>query len=131
MGRGVAGDRTVSADNKTAQGYVEPKPDRGHWQIKNALWELTPMMSLRLAAIIFSLVAIMPASAGGLGGEAAELESARANARAGGPVSERDAELLQRYGCLSGTDNAYCRGSSVSKRISAQRRYDRRLDRDD
>lgn len=37
-----------------------------------------------------------------------ELESARANARAGGPVSERDAELLDRYGCLSGTRNAFC-----------------------
>lgn len=32
-----------------------------------------------------------------------EVESARANARAGGPVSERDAELLDRYGALSGT----------------------------
>lgn len=37
-----------------------------------------------------------------------ELESARANARAGGPVSERDAELLDRYGCLSGTRNRFC-----------------------
>ena len=42
-------------------------------------------------------------------GEAAELEHARANARAGGPVSERDAELLQRYGCLSGTNSPFCR----------------------
>lgn len=38
-----------------------------------------------------------------------ELEHARANARAGGPVSERDAELLERYGCLSGTDSAFCK----------------------
>lgn len=37
-----------------------------------------------------------------------EVESARANARAGGPVSERDAELLNRYGCLSGTRSAFC-----------------------
>lgn len=37
-----------------------------------------------------------------------ELEHARANARAGGPVSERDAELLERYGCLSGTKSAFC-----------------------
>lgn len=50
-----------------------------------------------------------PASALGLGGEAVELESARANARAGGPVSERDAELLRKYGCLSGTNNDFCR----------------------
>ena len=25
-----------------------------------------------------------------------------------GPVSERDAELLDRWGCTSGTDNPYC-----------------------
>lgn len=37
-----------------------------------------------------------------------EVESARANARAGGPVSARDAELLERYGCLSGTRSAFC-----------------------
>jgi hypothetical protein len=49
-----------------------------------------------------------PAAAGGLG-EAAELEHARANARAGGPISERDAELLERYGCLSGTNSDFCR----------------------
>ncbi len=49
-----------------------------------------------------------PAAAHGLG-EAAEVENARANARAGGPVSERDAELLERYGCLSGTNSAFCK----------------------
>ena len=38
-----------------------------------------------------------------------EVESARANARAGGPISERDAELLERYGCLSGTRSAFCK----------------------
>ncbi|MBA4132045.1 MAG: hypothetical protein C0519_11540 [Hyphomicrobium sp.] len=32
-----------------------------------------------------------------------EVEHARANARAGGPISDRDAELLDRYGALSGT----------------------------
>lgn len=70
-----------------------------------------------MAKILFSgaligltlLVVPTPASAFGLGGEAVELESARANARAGGPVSERDAELLRKYGCLSGTDNDFCR----------------------
>lgn len=38
-----------------------------------------------------------------------EVEAARANARAGGPVSARDAELLERYGCLSGTRSAFCK----------------------
>ena len=46
-----------------------------------------------------------------------EVESARANARAGGPVSERDAELLERYGCLSGTRNAFC--EDLSRRQKA------------
>lgn len=32
-----------------------------------------------------------------------EVEHARANARAGGPVSAYDAELLDRWGALSGT----------------------------
>jgi hypothetical protein len=49
----------------------------------------------------------VPASAGGML-EAAELEHARANARAGGPVSERDAEFLERYGCSSGTRSRFC-----------------------
>jgi hypothetical protein len=37
-----------------------------------------------------------------------EVEHARAHARAGGPISEQDAEMLERYGCLSGTRNAFC-----------------------
>ena len=53
------------------------------------------------------MAASSPAAAGGLA-EAGELEHARANARAGGPISERDAELLERWGCLSGTRNAFC-----------------------
>jgi hypothetical protein len=57
------------------------------------------------------LAASGPAVARGLG-EAGELEAARANARAGGPVSERDAELLERYGCLSGTRSAFCQAQS-------------------
>jgi hypothetical protein len=56
---------------------------------------------------LLMLAASGPATAGGLA-EAGELEAARANARAGGPVSERDAELLERWGCLSGTDNPFC-----------------------
>jgi hypothetical protein len=43
------------------------------------------------------LVVASTANAVGVG-DAAEVEAARANARAGGPVSERDAELLERYG---------------------------------
>lgn len=54
-----------------------------------------------------------------------ELEHARANARAGGPVSERDAELLERYGCLSGTKSAFCqrleRGDRKAYRVERRR----------
>jgi hypothetical protein len=67
-----------------------------------------------MRAIIFTIFSIamfagaVPASAQGLTA-AGELEHARANARAGGPISGRDAELLERYGCLSGTRSAFCR----------------------
>jgi hypothetical protein len=54
-------------------------------------------------------LATPPAAAAGLG-EAGDLQAARSNARAGGPVSERDAELLQRYGCESGTKSPACPG---------------------
>lgn len=53
-----------------------------------------------------------------------ELEAARANARAGGPVSERDAELLERYGCLSGTKSAFC--ERLSERDRRAWRADKR-----
>ena len=39
------------------------------------------------------------------GGEAGELQAARLNALAGGPLSWRDKELLERWGCESGTPN--------------------------
>lgn len=56
-----------------------------------------------------------------------DLESARANARAGGPVSEHDAELLERYGCLSGTRSAFCerlnRGDRATERVERRRQY--------
>jgi hypothetical protein len=59
-------------------------------------------------------------------GEAAELEHARANARAGGPVSERDKELLERYGCLSGTNSAFCRELNHRSPPHTQRRRTQR-----
>lgn len=51
-----------------------------------------------------------------------EVESARANARAGGPGSERDAELLDRYGCLSGTRSRFCQ---ERERYHTRREQDR------
>jgi hypothetical protein len=38
-----------------------------------------------------------------------DVASARANARAGGPISADDAELLEHWGCLSGTKSAFCK----------------------
>ncbi len=69
------------------------------------------------------LAAASPAVAGGLV-EAGELEAARANARAGGPVSERDAELLQKYGCTSGTRSCACRNGG-HRRAHYSKRYRR------
>jgi hypothetical protein len=58
-----------------------------------------------------------------------EVEHARANARAGGPISANDAELLERWGCLSGTNSAFCkrleRKRSRGSYRAAQRRQRR------
>ena len=74
---------------------------------------------LGVAAAVVALGMAAPANAGL--GEAAELEHARANARAGGPLSYRDAELLERWGCLSGTENSFC-----AKLESRDRHYHKR-----
>ena len=73
-------------------------------------------------AMAFVLVGSLPASADFRG----EVESARANARAGGPVSEHDAELLERWGCLSGTRNPACERGNQGRRYYRERRRDRR-----
>ena len=65
-------------------------------------------ITLALAVIGCGVLAASNPSIAGLT-EAAELEHARANARAGGPVSERDAEFLDRWGCLSGTNSSFCK----------------------
>jgi hypothetical protein len=65
-------------------------------------------MDRLISVFVLLLLLAGPLAAAGLG-DAAELEHARANARAGGPISERDAELLERYGCLSGTNSSFCR----------------------
>lgn len=56
-----------------------------------------------------------------------EVEAARANARAGGPTNARDAELLERYGCLSGTRSGFCKrlGYSDTRYYRQKRRYAR------
>ncbi len=76
---------------------------------------------LILGLILIMLVAAGPASAGGLGA-AMEVEAARANARAGGPTNARDKELLERYGCLSGTRSAFCQAQSHPRYKRRRRR---------
>ncbi len=58
-----------------------------------------------------------------------EVAHARANARAGGPISGYDADLLERWGCLSGTNSAFCKRlerRADSGRHRAKRRRTRR-----
>jgi hypothetical protein len=73
-------------------------------------------------AILGVAAAVKPAMAGGLSA-ALEVEHARANARAGGPISSRDAELLEQYGCTSGTESAFCRKLDRRSRSHRSRRY--------
>ena len=74
--------------------------------IEKALLEEVRQMHRLIFAIagLLVLAASGPAVARG-GGEAGELQAARLNALAGGPLSERDKELLERWGCESGTPN--------------------------
>jgi hypothetical protein len=79
-----------------------------------------------------ALAALAPAS--GRADSYWDLEHARANARAGGPVSEYDAELLERYGCLSGTRNEFCERLSGNRRYATKKaryRAEQRAPRDD
>ena len=48
-----------------------------------------------------------------------DVEHARMGALAGGPTNSYDAELLQRYGCYSGTRSAFCRDLPRGKRSQA------------
>lgn len=86
------------------------------------------LLSLVLGSAAILAAQTVGASAGGLV-EAGELEHARANARAGGPVSEQDADLLQRYGCTSGTNNPVCHRGYSSYRYYKPRTHKHRRHR--
>lgn len=66
------------------------------------------MRAIFVSILAAGLLAAPAGAMAGIGAEAGELEAARANARAGGPLSERDKELLDRWGCLSGTRSGFC-----------------------
>jgi hypothetical protein len=69
------------------------KDDRGEFL------EASKMRSAALA--LTALMALVPAAA--RADNIWDVVNARGNARAGGPVSEYDRELLGRWGCESGT----------------------------
>jgi hypothetical protein len=73
------------------------------------------LMFVALAVAAVSGMRAAPAAAGM--GTAYELEHARANARAGGPISEYDAELLERWGNSTG-------GPDWRKQYRKQQGYD-------
>jgi hypothetical protein len=78
---------------------------------------------IALSAFTFSALALSSPSIARSLGEAGELEHARANARAGGPTNDRDAELLERHGCLSGTRSSFCKKLNQQARYRSERRY--------
>lgn len=87
------------------------------------------LLGVFLLASATGLAALPQSAVAGGMVEAGELEHARANARAGGPVSERDAELLQRWGCTSGTNNPVCGGGYSGYRYYKHRTYKHRRHR--
>ena len=82
---------------------------------------MTVMNRAHLAAVAAALAGSM-AAAGPLAAQTYwEVEAARANARAGGPTNAYDADLLRRYGCLSGTRSAFC--ERLSRGDNSRRYY--------
>lgn len=56
--------------------------------------------------VLSTLIVLIPFSASA--DDIGEVAGAQANARAGGPVSAYDRDLLARWGCESGTQSVYC-----------------------
>ena len=75
-------------------------------------------------ARLCALMALVPTAA--LADNIWDVTNARANARAGGPVSEYDRELLGRWGCESGTQSAYCQQIRHGANTGVYRQYRRR-----
>jgi hypothetical protein len=79
---------------------------------------------LTTATVGLGALLVSGPAAAGLG-EAADVEAARMNALAGGPTNPRDAELLERYGCYSGTNSPVCHGGHVYHRTHYYRAHRR------
>jgi hypothetical protein len=74
-----------------------------------------------VAAVGLGVLAASGSAVAGLVG-AGEVEHARMNALAGGPTNAYDADLLERYGCYSGTRSAFCQGLAHPRRYYRARR---------
>lgn len=81
------------------------------------------MQRLRVAILAGVAAAMLPA--GARAETIWEVENARGNARAGGPTNAHDRELLDRWGCLSGTDSAYCQRIRYGATTGAYRAWQR------
>ena len=79
-----------------------------------------------------SLATMVPGLSSAVADTIFEVEHARANPRAGRPVSESDAELLNRWGALSGTPDWRRHASSYYEQdrpIGTSRGKERRRER--
>lgn len=85
------------------------------------------MIDTKMVAGLGAVVMLALGNTGVSANEAHDVESARANARAGGPTNALDAWYLERYGCLSGTRSAFC--EKLSYRDKAKYRVVRKRDR--
>lgn len=92
------------------------------------VWSGVRMMGYVRLFVAAGMSACMLAPSAVLADSYWEVEAARANARAGGPTNARDAELLNRYGCLSGTRSRFCEARAAGERpvYRSQRRKARR-----
>lgn len=75
----------------------------------------------------FTILSLTAAAAFVPGGARADtkvdVQQARSNALAGGPLNRQDAELLRRYGCESGTGSGYCDSLRYGNTGPYYRRY--------
>ncbi len=90
-----------------------------------ALFATLPMRQLTWAAVASGLALII-APVAGQANTLWEVESARGNARAGGPTNAYDADLLATYGALSGTP---VRDWRTGRIVRDSRQYPSRRDR--
>ena len=83
-------------------------------------------MNIARLVAVGSILCVVAGSAPASADLPGEVEAGRANARAGGPGSVQDVELVKRWGCLSGTRNPVCEQGNQGRRYYRERRPERR-----